>query len=88
MLESVEYAKKIQGFGAGELIVGAIDRKRTGKGHDLELLNSVANEVDIPVADLGGDELLLHSADAKNSIPLSGLAAGNLFIFYGKDKAV
>ena len=46
-------------------MVGSIDREGTRKGHDLELLHSVANAGDIRVVDLSGDELLLHLADAK-----------------------
>lgn len=45
--------------------MGSIDREGTRKGHDLELLNNVANAGDIPVVDLSGNELLLHLADAK-----------------------
>lgn len=87
-VEPAEYAKKVQDLGAGELIVGSIDREGTGKGYDLELLNSVANAVDIPVVGLGGAGSLKDMAEAKNKTSLSALAAGDLFIFHGKYKAV
>lgn len=87
-VEPVEYAKTVQDLGAGELIVSSIDREGTGKGYDLELLNSVANAVDIPVVGLGGAGSLQHLAEAKKKTPISGLAAGDLFIFHGKYKAV
>lgn len=84
----IEYAKKIQDLGAGELIVSSIDREGMGKGYDLELLDTVANAVDIPVVGLGGAGCLQDLADAKNKTAISALAAGDLFTFHGKYKAV
>ena len=82
------YAKQMQDLGVGELIVNSIDREGTGKGYDLELLKIVTKAVNIPVVGLGGAGCLQDLADAKNQTNISGLAAGDLFIFHGKHKAV
>ena len=82
------YAKKMQNLGAGELIVCAIDREGSGKGYDLNLLETVAKSVDIPVVGMGGAGTLQDLADAKNQTEVSGLAAGDMFVFHGKHKAV
>lgn len=74
--------------GAGELIVCSIDREGTHKGYDLKLLELVSKAVDIPVIGLGGASNLLNMVEAKNKTSVSGLAAGNLFIYYGKHRAV
>jgi imidazole glycerol-phosphate synthase subunit HisF len=87
-LDPVTYAKKMEDCGAGEIIVNSIDREGTGKGYDLELLKMVTEAVNIPVVGLGGAGCLQHMADAKNQTNVSGLAAGDLFIFHGKHKAV
>jgi cyclase len=87
-LDPVTYAKKMQDGGVGELIVNSIDREGTGKGYDLELLEMVTKAVNIPVVGLGGAGCLQDLAEAKNKTKVSGLAAGDLFIFYGKHKAV
>lgn len=87
-LDPVTYAKKVQDYGVGELIVSSIDREGTGKGYDLRLLEMVSNAVDIPVVGLGGAGGVQHLADAKNQTAISGLAAGDMFIFHGKHKAV
>jgi len=87
-LDPVTYAKNMQDHGAGELIVNSIDREGTGKGYDLELLKMVTEAVNIPVVGLGGAGCLKDLADAKNQTKISGLAAGDLFIFHGKHKAV
>ena len=87
-LDPVTYAKKMEDCGVGEIIVNSIDREGTGKGYDLELLKMVTKAVDIPVVGLGGAGCLQDLADAKNQTKVSSLAAGDLFIFYGKHKAV
>jgi cyclase len=87
-LDPVTYAKKMQDHGVGELMINSIDREGVGKGYDLELLKMVTKAVDIPVVGLGGAGCLQDLADAKNQTEVSGLAAGDLFIFHGKHKAV
>ncbi|MDC1167246.1 AglZ/HisF2 family acetamidino modification protein [Candidatus Pelagibacter sp.] len=87
-LDPVVYAKKMEDCGAGELIVCSIDREGTHKGYDLKLLELVSKAVDIPVIGLGGASSLLNMVEAKNKTSVSGLAAGNLFIYYGKHRAV
>jgi cyclase len=87
-LDPITYAKQMQDLGVGELIVNSIDREGTGKGYDINLLEMVSNEVEIPVIGLGGAGCTQDLVDAKNQTAVSGLAAGNLFIFYGKHKAV
>lgn len=87
-IDPVSYAKSMQDLGAGELILCSVDREGTGKGYDLNLLDIVSKAVEIPVVALGGAGSLKDLADAKNQTSISGLAAGDLFVFQGKHKAV
>jgi len=87
-LDPVTYAKKMQDLGVGELIVNSVDREGTSKGYDIKLLETVSNAIEIPVIGLGGAGCLQDLADAKNQTNVSGLAAGDLFVFHGKHKAV
>ena len=87
-IDPVTYARKMQDLGAGELIVCSIDHEGTAKGYDLRLLGMVSNAVDIPVVGLAGAGSLQDLADAKNQTEVSGLAAGDMFVFHGKHKAV
>lgn len=87
-IDPVSYAQKMQELGAGELVVCAIDREGTAKGYDTDLLNKVANSVEIPVVGLGGAGTLEDLADVVNTTEVSALAAGDMFVFHGRHKAV
>ncbi|MCT8126385.1 imidazole glycerol phosphate synthase subunit HisF [Alishewanella sp. BS5-314] len=87
-IDPVTYAKKMQELGAGEIVLCSIDREGTGRGYDLELINRVTDSVNIPVVCLGGAGSVHDLAEAKRSSNVSGLAAGNLFVFHGRHKAV
>lgn len=86
--DPIEYAVRMQELGAGELIVCSIANEGTGKGYDNKLLQAVASAVDIPVVASGGAGTLQHFSDAYHHGHASGVAAGDMFVFYGKHKAV
>ena len=86
-LDPVEYACRAEAAGAGELIICSIDNEGTGQGYDLELIHRVAAAVDIPVVASGGAGRLEHFKDAVKA-GAAAVAAGNMFIFHGKRKAV
>jgi len=86
--EPVEFAQLMQEKGAGEIFLNSIDRDGTYSGYDLELIQKVASNVDIPVIACGGagsyDDLKLAVKNSK----VSAVAAGSIFVFHGKHKAV
>jgi len=84
----VEYARKMEELGAGELILCSIDREGTAKGYDLKLVDSVSSAVDIPVVAQGGASKLQDFADVINETSASAIAAGDMFVYHGKHKAV
>jgi len=86
--DPINYAKKMQDLGAGELIICSIDREGTEKGYDLKLLEMVSSAVDIPVVALGGAGQLQDFADVVKQTSISAVAAGDIFVFHGKHKAV
>lgn len=53
-IEVVEWAKKVEELGAGEIVITSVDREGTGSGFDIELTKSVASAVNIPVIAHGG----------------------------------
>ncbi len=53
-LDAIEWAKKMEGFGAGEILLTSMDRDGTKDGYDIELTKSVSEAVGIPVIASGG----------------------------------
>ncbi|MAO18210.1 imidazole glycerol phosphate synthase subunit HisF [Muricauda ruestringensis] len=84
----VDLAKKFESLGAGEIVVNSIDNDGVMKGYDINLIDLVRSAIDLPLTVLGGAGSL---EDIKNVIAkykIIGVAAGSLFVFKGKFKAV
>ena len=62
-LEVVAWAKQMQQYGAGEILLTSMDRDGTLSGYDCELTKLVADSVDIPVIASGGVGSLEHLRD-------------------------
>lgn len=86
-LDPVDFARLMETKGAGELIIHSIDRDGTLQGYDLELVQRVAQAVNVPVVACGGAGRLEHLAAAVKA-GAAAVAAGSLFVFYGKHRAV
>lgn len=86
--DPVTCARRMEALGAGEILLNAIDRDGTRQGGNIELIRSVTGSVSIPVIACGGMGSLADVADAVHQGGASGVAAGSLFVFYGRHKAV
>ncbi|MDQ7969088.1 MAG: imidazole glycerol phosphate synthase subunit HisF [Oxalicibacterium faecigallinarum] len=53
-LDAIEWAKKMEGLGAGEILLTSMDRDGTRSGFDLDLTRSVSDAISIPVIASGG----------------------------------
>lgn len=53
-IEVLDWAKKVEGLGAGEIVLTSIDKEGTGQGFDVELTKMVSENVSIPVVACGG----------------------------------
>ena len=84
----VEFVKKMEEYGAGDIIVQSIDRDGTMKGYDTELIKLISNNVKIPVTALGGASSLENMVRAFHKAGAYALAAGSLFVFKGKNRGV
>lgn len=63
-LDAVEWAKKAESLGAGEILLTSMDRDGTKLGYDLELTRAIADAVRIPVIASGGAGTLEHVYEA------------------------
>lgn len=84
----VEVAKAMEARGAGELVVQSIDRDGTMSGYDLELIRSVTSAVRVPVIAAGGAGSVHDLAEGVRVGGASAVAAGSMFVFQGKHRAV
>jgi cyclase len=76
----VEWARTVAKLGAGEIFLNSIDRDGTGLGYDLELVQSVASSVDIPLIACGGVGQFQHFVEGIE-VGASAVSAGNIFHF-------
>jgi imidazole glycerol-phosphate synthase subunit HisF len=53
-VEVLEWAKRVEELGAGEIVITSVDREGTGEGFDIELTKMVSDAVSIPVIAHGG----------------------------------
>lgn len=83
----VEWARELESRGAGEILLYAIDRDGTWEGYDLELIESVASSVSIPVIACGGAGKIEDFAAAKQA-RASAVAAGSMAVYQKKDFGV
>jgi imidazole glycerol-phosphate synthase subunit HisF len=84
----VEFARRAETAGAGEILLTSIDRDGTGTGYDLKLLKLVSEAVRVPVVASGGAGKLDDFRAAVVDGGASAVAAGRMFVFYGKHQAV
>jgi len=80
-LDAVEWAKKLEKLGAGEILLTSMDRDGTKIGYDIELTRSVAEAVNIPVIASGGAGKLEHFRDALTEGKADAVLAASLFHF-------
>lgn len=84
----IEYAQKVQEYGAGEIIIQSVDRDGTYQGYDLELINMISKAVTIPVVALGGAQDYKNLRDPYLYANASAVAGGSLFVYHGPKNAV
>ncbi len=87
-VDPVTHARRMEARGAGELLVASIDREGTMLGYDLDLLKAVSDSVDLPVIASGGARSVTDLAAAIHQGGASAAAAGSMFVFQGRHRAV
>lgn len=78
----------IQAQGAGEIIINSIDNDGIMKGYDFKLVDTIYDQVNIPLTILGGAGSIDHIKQLFTKYNKIAAAAGSLFVYKGKFKAV
>ena len=84
----VEWAKKMESAGVGELLLTSIERDGTWSGYDIELTKRVTNSVQIPVIANGGAGSILDIAEVVGRANASACAVGSMVVYQKKDMGV
>ena len=82
-INAIEFARKMEKYGAGELLITSMDRDGTQAGYDIDLMSKISSEVNIPVIASGGAGNLDHLADGIKLGKASAVLAASIF-HYGK----
>ena len=80
-LDAVEWAKKCEELGAGEILLTSMDEDGQKKGYDIALTKAVSESVNIPVIASGGAGALEHFYDAFTEGKADAVLAASLFHF-------
>lgn len=83
-----EFAIQMEQLGAGEIVINSIDRDGTMLGYDLDLISQVRDAIRLPVTALGGAGSLDDVRRLVDRFGIIGAAAGSLFVFKGRYRAV
>ena len=82
-IDAIKFAKQMEEYGAGELLVTSMDRDGTQKGYDIDLMQKISETVNIPVIASGGVGNLDHLAEGITKGKANAVLAASIF-HYGK----
>jgi cyclase len=80
-IDAVEHARKLVGFGAGEILLTSMDRDGVKSGYDLALTRAVADSVEVPVIASGGVGNVQDLVDGVTQGHASAVLAASIFHF-------
>jgi len=80
-IDAIAWAKKMEQFGAGEILLTSMDRDGTKEGYDIELTRAISEAVSIPVIASGGAGTLEHLYEAFAFAKADAALAASIFHF-------
>lgn len=80
-IDAVYWAKKMEEYGAGEILLTSMDRDGTKEGYDIELTKAISEKVSVPVIASGGAGSLEHFYAALTEGKADAVLAASLFHF-------
>ena len=82
------FVRRLNEIGVGEIVLNSIERDGKMNGYDISTVEKVRNIFNGPITVLGGAGELNDIKKLTNKFKTIGAAAGSLFVFKGKYKAV
>ncbi len=84
-IDAVEWAKKMEDYGAGEILLTSMDKDGTKEGYDLELTKTISENLIIPIIASGGAGNLQHLCDGVKKGKADAVLVASIF-HYGEYK--
>ena len=78
-LDVIEFAKRMEDCGAGELLITSMDRDGTKKGYDINLISKIEKSVNLPIIASGGAGTLQHLVEGIREGGASAVLAASIF---------
>ncbi len=78
-IDPVVWAKKLEDYGIGEIILTSVNSEGLQKGFDIELTKKVSNKVKVPIIAHGGAGNFQHVLDVIKKTNVSGVSISSLF---------
>jgi cyclase len=79
LIDAVEWAKKMEALGAGEVLLTSMDRDGTKVGYDIELTRAISEAVSVPVIASGGAGNLEHLYEGLSGGKADAVLAASIF---------
>jgi cyclase len=80
-MDTVEWANKVVGYGAGEIVLNSIDADGTKAGYDLVITKRISESISVPVVASGGAGNLEHMAQVLETGKADAVLAASIFHF-------
>jgi len=87
-LKPMDFARNMANLGAGEIVINSVDLDGSMKGYDLDLVEHIRQSISLPLTVLGGAGSLDDVKELIDHYGIIGAAAGSMFVFKGKYRAV
>ena len=82
-INAIDFAKKMENCGAGELLITSMDRDGTQLGYEIDLTKKISSQTNIPIIASGGVGKLEHLVEGIKLGSASAVLAASIF-HYGK----
>ena len=84
-IDAVKWAKQMEDYGAGEILLTSMDKDGTKEGYDLELTKIISENLTIPIIASGGAGNLQHLCDGVKAGKADAVLVASIF-HYGEYK--
>jgi imidazole glycerol-phosphate synthase subunit HisF len=87
-MDVIDWAKKLQEAGAGEILITSMDKDGTWSGFDIELTRKVSDALSVPVIANGGAGSIAHIGEAVKKGNASAVCLGRMVVYQQKGMGV